>query len=151
MCLQHQHAHAGVCAQHQREHADRGGLALVHVHTANSSLSNVEVAVSTQAQACGCWEAGSRCPGQSRLCKSCSGLCVKPAYEVKVSIQGRQPFYLWTEGWSAQCRGWAGKAVCRSGRRGLCLSPSRPVCAPRTPAFKPGGPPPSQVQADCVA
>lgn len=79
-------AHRSVCSASAGAHR-HGWVSTCARTIANSSLCNVEVGLSTQAQVCGYREAGSRCPGQNRLCKSYSGLQVKPAY----GGQGQHP------------------------------------------------------------
>ena len=142
-------AHRSVCSASAG--AQRRGWVSTCARTiAHSSLYNVEVGVSTQAQVCGYREAGSRCPGQNRLCKSYSGLWVKPAY----GGQGQHPrptAILSVERDGLLGAGDGQEKLCRSGSRGLCLPIQASVCSPRTPAVKPGGPPRSQVQADSVA
>lgn len=96
-------------------------------------------------------EAGSRCQVEQAQCKTTLGCRSSQPMGVKVSIQGQRPFYLWTRGMVCLSAGdRQGKLSAGVGGGGFAAIQAS-VCSPRTPAFKPGGPPPSQVQADSVA
>lgn len=119
-----------------------GGLARVHVQLLTQVCAMLRWVCPHKPRCVATGRLGAGVQGRTGCVRATLGCRSSQPMGVKVSIQGQQPFYLWTEGWSAWCRGRAGKVVCRSGRRGLCRPIQASVCSPRTPAFKPGGPPP---------
>lgn len=105
----------------------RVGLARVHVQLLIQVCAMLRVGLSTQAQVCGHREAGSRCPGQNRLCKSYSGLQVKPAY----GGQGQHPrptaILSVDRGMVSLVCGW-GRKLSAGVEGGGFAAPSRPLC-----------------------